>query len=111
MLRLFDNLMANVSRESTPLHVEGDIQYLVNRNKNGWIVSLFNNYGVSKPRGAPPKLNTSKTRNVCISKSGRVKTVYEWITQKNLKTHSGKKGITVNIKVPPGDVRIVEFRE
>ena len=84
------------------MKVHGDIQYLVHRNKKGYVVSLFNNLGSGwgqtwdNPRAKPdPKWD----RTVTIQPEFKYKAVREWFT--------GAK--TLKIKVPAGDVRIVEI--
>ncbi|HEV2905306.1 MAG TPA: hypothetical protein VGW32_09670, partial [Pyrinomonadaceae bacterium] len=44
------HLLAHLFSEATPVRVEGDVEYLVNRNANGWVVTLFNDSGVFKPQ-------------------------------------------------------------
>src|SRR6185503_11405648 len=36
------HLLAHLAGEATPIRVEGDVEYLINRNARGWVVTLFN---------------------------------------------------------------------
>ncbi|MBO7327660.1 MAG: hypothetical protein J6W00_02685, partial [Lentisphaeria bacterium] len=45
---LIAHLMKQITFESLPLKVEGDIQYGLNRTNNGWWLYLINNKGVTK---------------------------------------------------------------
>ena len=102
MLHIFHDLISALRDRTLPLKVHGDIQYLVHRNKKGYVVSLFNNLGSGwgqtwdNPRAKPdPKWD----RTVTIRPKFKYKSVREWFT--------GAK--TLKIKVPAGDVRIVEI--
>lgn len=112
MLKLFDNLMTFLSRETFPVEVKTDLQYLVNRNKNGWVVSLFNNYGMTKVPGELPQFDKKATRTVTITipqKTGNVSKALEWMKSKNIKVQSCSSGCKVKIAVPAGQIRIVEL--
>ena len=102
MLKIFYDLMAALRDQTLPLKVEGDVQYMVHRNSKGWVVSLFNNYGSGFNRSwdNPQHRNDPKYDvTVAIKPGFKYKSVREWFT--------GDKSLTV--KVPAGDVRIVEI--
>jgi hypothetical protein len=40
--------LAHVFADSVPVKVTGDVEYLINRTANGWVVTLLNNNGVSQ---------------------------------------------------------------
>ena len=42
------HMLAHVFADATPLKVTGDVEYLINRTANGWVVTLLNNNGVFK---------------------------------------------------------------
>lgn len=102
MLKIFHDLMAELRDRTLPLKVEGDVQYLVHRNRKGWLVSLFNNYGSGFNRtwDNPQNQNDPKYDvSVTIKPGFKYKTVREWFT--------GSSQLTLN--VPAGDVRVVEI--
>ena len=90
-----------------PITVSGGIQYLVNRTEQGWVIGLVNNEGVTKERMTPVRLAPSKKKSIEITlKHSRIKLVHEWCLEKDLTTD----GHRFRVKVPPGEVRIVEIR-
>ncbi|MBQ7179005.1 MAG: hypothetical protein IJS08_16425, partial [Victivallales bacterium] len=102
MLEIFKDLMAELNSEALPLVVEGDVQYLVQRNEKGWMVSLFNNYGSGFSRTWDDPLKKPDPMydvTVTIKPKFKYEKVREWFT-------GGKK---LTLKVPAGDVRIVEI--
>ena len=42
------HVLAHVFADASPLKVTGDVEYLINRTANGWVVTLLNNNGVFK---------------------------------------------------------------
>ena len=37
------HMLTHVFADATPVKVNGDVEYLINRNADGWVVTLFNN--------------------------------------------------------------------
>ena len=115
MLKLFDNLMRAIRDEVLPLKVEGPMQYAINRNKNGWVISLFNHHGT------PPKFHLSKfyvpndptqvrqARITFPKELGKVKQVIDWWTGKDVPFKRNAKGTTLTTTLPGGDAKILEF--
>ena len=60
-------LLKRVQRETVPVTVEGDAQWGVNRTKEGWLVWLINNNGVTKFFGEPEELDPKATSVVRIT--------------------------------------------
>jgi len=100
------HLLAHLSAEATPVNVKGDVEYLVNRNARGWVVTLINNRGVYKPQQGLAQVNRTESVEVTLEGNGAsFKRASEWTTNSELKVNSG----VVNINIPPGGVRIVEL--
>jgi len=70
------NLLRSLQDEYLPVKVEGDIQWGVNLAKNGWLVWLINNKGVTKWLFEPEEIDLSKTAEVKVTdkKTGKVYT-------------------------------------
>ena len=49
---VFPRLLAHLSRGQMPLEVTGQVEWLVNRTKTGWCVTLMNPAGQDKPQPA-----------------------------------------------------------
>jgi hypothetical protein len=100
------HLLAHLTRVATPVGVLGDVEYLVNRNARGWVVTLINNRGVYKPQQGLAQVNRTESVEVTLEANGAVfKRAGEWTTNSELKVNGG----AVSLSIPPGGVRIVEL--
>jgi hypothetical protein len=83
------HMLAHVFADAVPLRVTGDVEYLVNRTEKGWIVTLLNNNGVSKPQQGMAQVDRSASVNVTIT----------------IKKDERK----ATVQIPPGGLAIVEI--
>jgi hypothetical protein len=89
------------------VRVSGDVEYAINRSDNGWIVTLLNNNGVYKTQQGMAQVDRNAYVNVSIALRGeKIQTANEWISDAALKPDSN----TVNLRMPPGGVAIVELK-
>jgi hypothetical protein len=105
------HMLAHVFADATPVKVRGDVEYLVNRNENGWIVTLFNNNGVFKPQQGMAQVDRSANVTATISLAGQpTQKAWDWINDKEVevKNQNGLNGVTVTIA--PGSIAIIELR-
>jgi hypothetical protein len=105
------HMLAHVFADATPVKVRGDVEYLINRNDKGWVVTLFNNNGVYKPSQGMAQVDRSAYVTATIAlPTQQLQTASEWIDDKpvEVKNQSGEGVITVSIA--PGGVSIVELR-
>ncbi|MGI8837714.1 MAG: hypothetical protein ACR2H4_13910 [Pyrinomonadaceae bacterium] len=105
------HMLAHIFADATPITVNGDVEYLINRNADGWLVTVINNNGVYKPQQGMAQVDRSAIVTATISlRSQEIKTAVDWITEKtiDLKSENGRSVATVSI--PPGGISIVEFR-
>ena len=101
------HLLTHVFADATPVKVSGDVEYLINRNASGWLVTLLNSKGVFKPQQGMAQVDRSAYVNVSISVKGqRVQSAREWTEDKPLETRDNQ----VILKVAPGGVAIVELK-
>ncbi len=101
------HLLAHLAADATPVHVEGDVEYLINRNSRGWVVTLFNDNGVFKPQQGLAQVDRSATTNVTVSLRGAtISLAAEWTSDRTL-TVSSQAGVTLNL--PAGGIAIVEL--
>jgi hypothetical protein len=104
------HLLAHLAADATPIKVRGDIEYLVNRNERGWVVTLINNRGVYKPQQGLARVERDEAADVTLELSGvRGSRASEWTTGQELTVKRGADGDFVAVTVPAGGVRIVEF--
>jgi hypothetical protein len=104
------HMLAHVFADATPIKVRGDVEYLVNRSDKGWIVTLFNNKGVTKPQQGLAQVDHSAYVTATISlRSSQTPNASEWISEKPLEVsnQNGENRVTLNIA--PGGVSIVEL--
>jgi hypothetical protein len=102
------HVLAHLASEATPVKVEGDVEFLINRSARGWVVTLFNDNGVFKPQQGLGQVDRSASVNVTLTlRSGAISNAVEWTSDQNL-TVKGQAGVT--LRIPPGGIAIVELR-
>lgn len=105
---LFVHLFADIS----PVRVSGEVEYLVNRNERGWVVTLINNKGVLKPQQGLAQVDRSASVDVTLNLKGRrIEQAREWTDEKQLDVLRDNAQSSVKLDVPPGGIRIVELIE
>jgi hypothetical protein len=108
MTPLAAHLLAHVFADATPVQVEGDVEYLVNRNANGWVVTLFNDNGIFKPQQGLAQVDRTATANVTIRlRNQRLSSATEWISDSKL---AARDGAAVQLTIPAGGIAIVELK-
>lgn len=102
------HMLAHVFAGATPIKVSGDVEYLINRNSNGWLVTLINNNGVNKPQQGLATVDRSAIVTATVSVSGQpLRSAVEWISDKPLQIKSPD---SVEVTLPPGGIAVVELR-
>lgn len=104
------HLLAHLTTDATPVRVRGEVEYLVNRNARGWVVTLINNRGVYKPQQGLAQVNRAEYAAVRLEADRSLfARAAEWTTGAELKVAGGAAGSSVSLEVPPGGVRVVEL--
>jgi hypothetical protein len=98
------HLLAHVFADVVPVKVTGDVEYLVNRTANSWIVTMLNNNGVFKTQQGMAQVDRSAYVTVTIGKD--IKSATELISDAPIKPNDG----IVTLQIPPGGVAIVELK-
>jgi len=102
------HLLAHLASDATPVEVKGDVEYLINRNSNGWVVTLFNDNGVFKPQQGMAQVDRGATVNVTIRlRNQKISAATEWLTTANL---SVRDDSGVQLAIPAGGIAIVELK-
>ncbi|MDD5483487.1 MAG: hypothetical protein PHP98_07540, partial [Kiritimatiellae bacterium] len=114
MLNMFKHIMGGWRDELLPVKWTGDVEVLVNRNRNGWVVTLVNNEGVIKQAGQKEEFDAAHDQDVWLrlekrAGGGQVKNIDEWIKGEKPEMRKTDDGAEVKITVPAGDIRILEF--
>jgi hypothetical protein len=105
------HLLVHLASEATPVRVEGDVEYLVNRTARGWVVTLFNDNGVFKPQQGMAEVDRSASVNATISLRGAgILDANEWTSDRTLtvRKQGGSDSVTLNIAA--GGIAVVELR-
>lgn len=103
-------LLSLISHETMPVSVEGDIEYIVNKKRGGWVVGLINNKGVYKEGRTPPVVKPEEAANVTLRFKGRLKSITEWISDRELVFKSVGGNTTVKLRIAPGDLKVLELK-
>ena len=110
MTPLAAHLLAHVFADAAPVKVSGDVEYLVNRNANGWVVTLLNNNGVFKPQQGLAQVDRRAYINATISLRGqKIQKAVDWITDKELEVKTADGLGSISVSIAPGAVSIVEL--
>jgi hypothetical protein len=105
------HLLAHLATDATPIHVDGDIEYLVNRNSRGWVVTLFNDNGVFKPQQGLAQVDRKAVVAVTLSLRGKqIAQASDWTTGKQLEIVSHNGESSIRISIPAGGIAIVELQ-
>jgi hypothetical protein len=99
------HMLAHVFASAVPVKVTGDVEYLINRTANGWVVTLLNNNGVLKPQQGMAQVDRSAYADVTIALPG-IQSATEWTSDTSLAVKEGK----LTVQVAPGSLAIVELR-
>ena len=105
-------MLAHVFSDATPVRVQGDVEYLINRTDTSWVITVFNNKGVYKPQQGLAQVNRSEVTTATLAIPGKsIQMASEWITGKPLDVQrSPSKNGTVTVSIAPGGVAIVELK-
>lgn len=101
------HMLAHVFAGATPVRVHGDVEYLINRTNNSWVVTLLNNNGVYKTQQGMAQVDRNAYVDVSISlRDEKIQSASDWISDAALKVQSEQ----VNVRIAPGGVAIVELK-
>jgi hypothetical protein len=101
------HMLAHVFADAVPVRVTGDVEYLINRTANGWVVTMLNNNGVFKSQQGMAQVDRNAYVDVTIALMGRqIQSANEWTSDTALTPVGG----TVSVRIAPGSLAIVELR-
>ncbi|MDX6530131.1 MAG: hypothetical protein QOH41_2421 [Blastocatellia bacterium] len=106
------HVLAHLASEATPVHVEGDVEYMINRTARGWVLTLFNDNGVFKQQQGMAQVDRSASVNATISLRGAaISNASEWTSDRTLtvKKQAGASD-SVTLNIAPGGIAVVELR-
>jgi hypothetical protein len=100
-------LFAHLTRGLMPVEVRGDVQWLVNKNSTGWMVTLLNPAGASKPQQGITPTDYRENRVVTITAKVPIKSAVDRLLPDDPLV---VKENSVTFEVPAGAVRIIELK-
>jgi hypothetical protein len=110
-----DALLHSLASQYIPFRVEGDVQTLINRTKDGWALMVVNNKGITKEPHVDqaPVITSSATQQVSIAFQGKLAQVSEAIYGSKLQIETNNTGAGQHIRfdLPPGELRLITIQE
>ena len=103
-------VIRKIADEQLPVKVTGDIQYMVNRTRDGVIVSLFNNYGGAVHRtwdNPDPGPDPKETQKVTITLKPPASNVQELLTDQAMPVHGNR----IETSIAGGEVQLVQITD
>jgi hypothetical protein len=104
-----DFFVKSLIQPLNPFKIEGNIEYLVNRNSTGWVVTLINNLGVTKSPQTPAVIDATQAQTVQITYQEAGKTIQGVTEMVNNTPISVQGNLDLTITVPAGDVRVLNI--
>ncbi|MEK6335316.1 MAG: hypothetical protein AABM67_10225 [Acidobacteriota bacterium] len=106
------HLLTHLAADATPVKVNGEVEYVVNRSTSGWVVTLFNDNGVFKPQQGLAQVDRSATVSVTLSLRGAgIASASEWISDQALEVKRSAEGAgSVTVNIAAGGIAVVELR-
>ena len=101
-------VIRKIADEQLPVKVTGDVQYLVNRTRDGVIVSLFNNYGRALNRtwnNPDPGPDPKETQKAAITLKTPASEVRELLTERPMPVRDGR----IETSIRGGDVQLIQI--
>jgi len=100
-------LMAHLTRGLLPVEVEGEVEWMLNRNEAGWLVTLLNPAGQAKPQHGITPTDFRQNRAVSIRSRSPLDSAADWLFPEETLTVEGSR---LDLVVPAGGVRIVQLK-
>ena len=110
-----DELLVSLAKKYLPFKIEGDVQTLINRTKDGWALMIVNNKGITKKLHVDqkPAIDPSATQRVVISFRGLRAKVSELVYADKLRIEStgAANERRIRFHLPPGEIRLIKIEE
>jgi hypothetical protein len=103
------HLIARLTRDQMPLEVSGEVEWMLNRTSNGWLLTLLNPAGQDKPQQGITPTDYRQSRLVKVKARFPVTPVSDWLAPGEV-FWTVEPQNRLQIQVPAGSVRIVELR-
>jgi len=100
------HLLAHLAADAMPVKVEGDVEYLINRNTRGWVVTMFNDNGVFKPQQGLAQVDRSAVATATLTMRAQgIASAVEWTSDRAVAIDKN----SVRVTIPAGGIAVVEL--
>ena len=106
---VLSEVMLHLRAGLLPVEVHGEVEYSLNRNQTGWVVTLFNNRGNYKPQHGLGIPRREESAAVTITTSLPVTRASEWTEEATLPVKSEGAVRSAAFEVPAGSIRIIHL--
>ncbi len=103
-------VLAHARQGLLPVEVGGEVEWLLNRTANGWLVTLLNPAGNNRLQHGVGPTDYRQKRAVTIRAAQPVAGATEWFTEAAPPVTEEAGQAVVRVTVPAGGVRVVELR-
>ncbi|MBI2192522.1 MAG: hypothetical protein HYU36_11115 [Planctomycetes bacterium] len=100
-------LLVHLTRGVMPLEVDGDVEWMVNRAEESWLVTLINPFGDLKPQQGIFPTDFRENRTVRIRSQVAITAAWDRLLKAD---RFEVKDNQLTVEVPAGGVRIIELR-
>jgi len=105
-------LLSQLTQDLMPVAVRGEVEWLVNRTRTGWVVALLNPAGQAKPQQGVTPTDHRQTKRVVVLSKAPVASASDWLDPDLGITPRGDgSGSAVELTVPAGGVRVLELKD
>lgn len=106
---LLSKIMLHLRAGLLPVEVRGEVEYSLNRNQTGWVVTLFNNRGNYKSQHGLGIPRREESAAVKITTNLGLTTATEWTEEAKLEVKTESSSRSVSLEVPAGSIRIIHL--
>jgi hypothetical protein len=111
-------LMNGLTQRLLPIEVrladgkrpQGEVQYQVNKTKDGYLVALYNHRGIDKTQTGIARVNRRAFADVVLRTALPIKGAREYTGPRDLELRRAEQGTEVRVRVPVGDVQVVYLK-
>jgi hypothetical protein len=107
---LTDGLLPVEVRPANGKRPMGEVQYSVNKTRDGYLVALYNHRGIDKAQTGIARVNRRAYADVVLLAGVEVKSAREYTGPRDLELKRTEQGTEVRLRVPVGDVQVVHLK-
>lgn len=94
-----------------PFRVNGKVETLVNRTRDGWALMIVNNNGITKDPKTAPVVDPSAVEHVRLTFEAKTPAASELIAAEPVACVKSGDKWTLDVDVPPGELRLLKITE